>query len=69
MRSLGQNPTEAELMDMIQEVRLNILANNFYFVFYWCAFTNDFSLVLTQPHPSLLLIEIKNSITNIYNVI
>jgi hypothetical protein len=22
MRSLGQNPTEAELMDMIQEVRL-----------------------------------------------
>jgi calmodulin len=23
MRSLGQNPTEAELMDMIQEVRIN----------------------------------------------
>jgi Ca2+-binding EF-hand superfamily protein len=22
MRSLGQNPTEAELMDMIQEVRI-----------------------------------------------
>lgn len=25
MRSLGQNPTEAELMDMIQEVRFFIL--------------------------------------------
>ena len=25
MRSLGQNPTEAELMDMIQEVRVQAL--------------------------------------------
>jgi hypothetical protein len=25
MRSLGQNPTEAELMDMIQEVNLYII--------------------------------------------
>ena len=24
MRSLGQNPTEAELMDMIQEVRVRV---------------------------------------------
>jgi len=31
MRSLGQNPTEAELMDMIQEVgaRMNLLPNGF----------------------------------------
>ena len=30
MRSLGQNPTEAELMDMIQEVRSNHIIGHYF---------------------------------------
>lgn len=33
MRSLGQNPTEAELMDMIQEVRISVVCSNMKFCY------------------------------------
>ena len=45
MRSLGQNPTEAELMDMIQEVR-RISSNESFVVVAANAF---FSLVANAP--------------------
>jgi len=52
MRSLGQNPTEAELMDMIQEVRTG--TNLFIFVIK----TNNGNAQRSQLSNTLILVQL-----------